>query len=79
MDYNPALFQQLLEDIVKSVFNCPNILIAVGHASGYALRFAQDNPDIISQLILIAPTWQGPLRVMGLPDGVRNGVKNLVR
>ncbi|MEY4519321.1 MAG: hypothetical protein RLZZ499_1920, partial [Cyanobacteriota bacterium] len=22
---------------------------------------------------------QGPLRVMGLPDGVRNGVKNLVR
>ena len=44
-----------------------------------ALKFAQDNPDIISQLILIAPTWQGPLRVMGLPDGVRNGVKNLVR
>ena len=25
------------------------------------------------------PTWQGPLRVMGLPDSVRNGVKNLVR
>ena len=79
VDYNPALFQQLLEDIVKSIFNSPIILIAAGHASGYALRFTQDNPDIISQLILIAPTWQGPLRVMGLPDGVRNGVKNLVR
>jgi pimeloyl-ACP methyl ester carboxylesterase len=79
VDYNPALFQQLLGDFIKSVFNSSIILIAAGHASGYALKFVQDNPDIISQLILIAPTWQGPLRVMGLPDGVRNGVKNLVR
>ena len=79
VDYNPTLFQQLLVDFIKSVFNSPIILIPAGHASGYALNFAQDNPDIISQLILIAPTWQGPLRVMGLPDGVRNGVKNLVR
>ncbi|NEO12703.1 MULTISPECIES: alpha/beta fold hydrolase [unclassified Moorena] len=54
-------------------------VIAAGHASGYALKFAQDNPDSISKLILVAPTWKGPLRVMGLPDGVRNGVKNLVR
>lgn len=79
VDYNPVLFQQLLEDFIKSVFNSSIILIAAGHASGYALKFTQDNPDTISQLILIAPTWQGPLRVMGLPDGVRNGVKNLVR
>ncbi|MGK7939001.1 MAG: alpha/beta fold hydrolase [Crocosphaera sp.] len=79
VDYNPTLFEQLLRDFVKSVFNSSLILIAAGHASGYALKFQQDNPDIISQLILIAPTWQGPLRVMGLPDGVRNGVKNLVR
>ena len=79
VDYNPALFHQLLRDFVKSVFNSSIILIAAGHASGYALKFVQDNPDMISQLILIAPTWQGPLRVMGLPDGVRNGVKNLVR
>ena len=79
VDYNPALFHQLLRDLVKSVFNSSIILIAAGHASGYALKFVQDNSDMISQLILIAPTWQGPLRVMGLPDGVRNGVKNLVR
>ncbi len=79
VDYNPALFHQLLRELVKSVFNSSIILIAAGHASGYALKFVQDNSDMISQLILIAPTWQGPLRVMGLPDGVRNGVKNLVR
>jgi pimeloyl-ACP methyl ester carboxylesterase len=79
VDYNPVLFQQLLQDFVKSTFNSAIILIAAGHASGYALKLARDNPDTISKLILIAPTWQGPLRVMGLPDGVRNGVKNLVR
>ena len=78
VDYNSVLFQQLLEDFVKSVFNCPIILIAAGHASGYALKLIQNNPNIVSKLILIAPTWQGPLRVMGLPDGVRDGVKNLV-
>jgi pimeloyl-ACP methyl ester carboxylesterase len=80
VDYNSILFQQLLQDFVAAVFNSPIILIAAGHASGYALKFAQgNNPGIVSKLILIAPTWQGPLRVMGLPDGVRNGVKNLVR
>ena len=79
VNYNPALFQQLLGDFIKSTFNSSIILIAAGHASGYALRFAQNNPDLIYQLILIAPTWQGPLRVMGLPDRVRNRVKNLVR
>ena len=79
VDYNPVLFEQLLDDFVQSVFNQPIIMIAAGHASGYALKLAQNNPDILSKLILIAPTWQGPLRVMGLADGVRNGVKNLVR
>jgi pimeloyl-ACP methyl ester carboxylesterase len=79
VDYSPVLFQQLLGDFVKSIFNVSIILIAAGHASGYALKLAQNNPGIVSQLILVAPTWQGPLRVMGLPDGVRNGVKNLVR
>lgn len=77
VDYNPVLLQQLLEDFVKSMFDRPIILIAAGHASGYALKLAHSHPDF--KLILVAPTWQGPLRVMGLPDGVRNGVKNLVR
>ncbi|VEP12843.1 conserved hypothetical protein [Hyella patelloides LEGE 07179] len=75
VDYNPALFQQLLGDFVKSILKSPIILIAAGHASGYALKFAQDNPEIVSKLILIAPTWQGPLRVMGLPDGARSELK----
>jgi pimeloyl-ACP methyl ester carboxylesterase len=79
VDYNPLLFEQLLSDFVKSIFNSPIVLVAAGHASGYALKLTQNNPSIVSKLILVAPTWQGPLRVMGLPDGVRNGIKNIVR
>ena len=79
VDYNPQLFQQLLGDFIQSVFESPIILVAAGHASGYALKFANYNPDFISQIILVAPTWQGPLRAMGMPDGVRTGLKNLVR
>ncbi len=79
VDYNPVLFKQLLDDFVKYAFNHPIIVIAAGHTSGYALKLAQDNRNIVSKLILVAPTWQGPLRVMGLPDRVRKGVKNLVR
>ncbi|MEL6930614.1 MAG: alpha/beta hydrolase [Cyanobacteria bacterium J06600_6] len=79
VDYNSVLLKQLLGDFVKSVFNSPIIAIAAGHASGYALKLAQNNPDLVSKLVLVAPTWQGPLRVMGVPDGVRNGVNNLVR
>jgi pimeloyl-ACP methyl ester carboxylesterase len=79
VDYNRVLFQQLLQDFVKAVFDRPIILVAAGHAAGYALTLAKNQPEIVSKLILVAPTWQGPLRVMGVPDGVRNGVKNLVR
>jgi pimeloyl-ACP methyl ester carboxylesterase len=79
VDYNPVLFRHLLEDFVTTKFNSPITLIAAGHASGYAIKLAKEKPDIVCKLILIAPTWQGPLRVMGLPSGIRNGVKNLVR
>lgn len=79
VDYNPVLFEQFLQDFVRERFNDPLIVIAAGHASGYALKLAKSAPGVVSKLILVAPTWQGPLKVMGLPDRVRNGVKNLVR
>lgn len=79
VDYNRVLFTELLQNFVKEVFNCPIILIAAGHAGGYALKLAQTMPELVTQIILIAPTWQGPLRVMGLPASIRNGVKNLVQ
>ncbi len=79
VDYNPNLFNKLLQDFVSSVFEQPIIIMAAGHAAGYALQLANTQPEMVAKLVLIAPTWQGPLRVMGLPNTIRDGVKNLVR
>lgn len=78
LDYQPALYQQLLTDFVTNCFEQPIILIASGHASGYALKLAQSHPLIVDKIALIAPTWRGPLRVMGVSKNVRRAVKKLV-
>ena len=78
VDYQPSLYQALLTDLVKDNFSEAVILVASGHSAGYALKLAKDNPDLVAKVILIAPTWKGPLRVMGVPDQVRSFVKNTV-
>ncbi len=78
LDYNPALYQQLLEDFVTSIFEIPIIIIAAGHATGYAVKLAKKNPNIVTKIVLVAPTWRGPLQVMGVPESVRNMVKQMV-
>ncbi|EAZ94276.1 alpha/beta fold hydrolase [Crocosphaera chwakensis] len=79
LDYNPQLYHQLLKDFVNNTFQEPVIIIAAGHSVGYALELAKIASETISKLILVAPTWRGPLRVMGVPKSIRNLVKNLVR
>lgn len=78
LDYNPQLYHQLLKDFVNATFQQPVIIIAAGHSVSYGLELAKIVPETVSKLILIAPTWRGPLRVMGVPRGMRNLVKNLV-
>ena len=56
VDYNPVLFNQLLQDFGERIFNSPIILVAAGHAAGYALKLAKDKPDIVSKLILVSST-----------------------
>lgn len=61
LDYKPALYQQFLQDFVKTVFNAPVRVIAAGHAAGYVMRLAVQQPPIWSRVVLAAPTWCGPL------------------
>ena len=79
LNYQPSLYEQLLTDFVLSHFEQPVIIIAAGHAAGYALKLASYYPESVAKIVLIAPTWRGPLRVMGVPTGMRKLVKNLVR
>jgi len=78
LDYRPALYRQLLQDFVRSHFQQPIAVVAAGHAAGYAMQAAQQ-PNLVSKLVLVAPTWKGPLCAMGAPTPVRDGVRELVR
>ncbi|MBD2577709.1 alpha/beta fold hydrolase [Oscillatoria sp. FACHB-1406] len=79
LPYNPELYRQMLRDFVAASFDSPVIIAAAGHAAGYALDVAAELPQHVSKLVLVAPTWQGPLRVMGAPAGMRKAVEGMVR
>ncbi|HHP7244255.1 MAG TPA: alpha/beta fold hydrolase [Elainellaceae cyanobacterium] len=77
--YDRSLYQQLLQDFVQQCCPQPLAIVAAGHAAGYAMHLAQHQPNCCSKLLLVAPTWKGPLRAMGAPIPVASGVRNLVR
>ncbi|MEO0406628.1 MAG: alpha/beta hydrolase [Cyanobacteria bacterium P01_A01_bin.135] len=79
LDYGPALYTQFLQDFVAAIFETPIAVVAAGHAAGYALNLAAQKPKACSKLVLVAPTWRGPLAVMGVPPAVRSGVEAMVR
>ncbi|MEM9092524.1 MAG: alpha/beta hydrolase [Cyanobacteria bacterium P01_F01_bin.53] len=75
LEYQPAFYQQFLQDFVTAQFNEPIMAVAAGHGAGYAAAL----PNVWSKLVLVAPTWRGPLAVMGAPEGMRSGLRELVR
>lgn len=79
LDYRAELYVQFLQDFVSATFDGPISIIAAGHAAGCALQVAAQTPAVCRQLVLVAPTWRGPLSVMGTPAALRKGVRELVR
>jgi pimeloyl-ACP methyl ester carboxylesterase len=65
LDYAPPLYRQFLADFVRDIYaGKPVTMIAAGHAGGYAIDLAARLPNLVSKLILVAPTWRGPLPTM---------------
>jgi pimeloyl-ACP methyl ester carboxylesterase len=60
-NYRPAIYQAFLNDFVKTVFTEPVVVIACGHGAGYVMKLAQRQPPVWSWVVLVAPTWRGPL------------------
>ncbi|BDI16547.1 hypothetical protein ANSO36C_23490 [Nostoc cf. commune SO-36] len=78
LNYRPEIYQQFLEDFVKAVFNTPITAIAAGHAASYVLKLALKQATF-SKIVLLAPTWRGPLPTMGANQQVAGFVRELVR
>ncbi|TAF06448.1 MAG: alpha/beta hydrolase [Nostocales cyanobacterium] len=79
LDYNPFIYEQFLANFVKSVFNTPIIIVAAGHATGYVLKLPVKQPDAVVRIVLLAPTWRGPLPTMGANANIAAMVRGLVR
>ena len=78
LDYRPQLYHQFLDDFVKNVFNTQIAVVAAGHAAGYVMQLAATKAAF-SQIVLLAPTWRGPLTVMGANRQIAKTVRLAVR
>lgn len=79
VQYGPEFYHQFLADFVTAVFPGPVAIVAAGHGAGYAMKLAKTHPGRVSKVVLVAPTWLGPLRIMGVPEPVRGFVRDTVR
>jgi pimeloyl-ACP methyl ester carboxylesterase len=68
LDYDRVLCRGFLEALVahlRSELEKPSFpVIACGHAAGYAIDLEARQPGTFTRLVLIAPTWRGPLPTM---------------
>lgn len=64
IDWRPEAYSAFLSFLLSSVMPQPHAVVAAGHAAAYALAQAASAPR--AKLVLLAPTWRGPLpTVMG--------------
>ena len=62
--WTPDALTAFLEHALRSLGARPHAVVAAGHAATYVLRHAAQHPGFADRLVLIAPTWRGPLPTM---------------
>jgi pimeloyl-ACP methyl ester carboxylesterase len=60
----PEAHAAFLGDVATELAPAPRVTIAAGHACGHVLGQAARRPGSLGALVLIAPTWRGPLPTM---------------
>jgi pimeloyl-ACP methyl ester carboxylesterase len=64
VDWTPQAYAEYLAFVLSVVAPKPHAVVAAGHAAGYALAHGCDHPDAFKRLVLLAPTWRGPMPTM---------------
>src|SRR5260370_26441961 len=64
IDWMPEIYSNFLSFVLASVDPPLHAIIAARHAATYVLKHAAATPQAISRLVMIAPTWRGPLPTM---------------
>ena len=79
LPYTPAFYQTFLKDFVRSLFDEPVVVIAAGHAVNSVMELATRTPAPWSWVVLVAPTWRGPLpTAMGERRGFYKGLQRAI-
>ena len=60
----PDAYRAFLAFFFESIVSSPYAVIAAGHGATYVLAHAAAHPASLQRLVLIAPTWRGPLPTM---------------
>jgi pimeloyl-ACP methyl ester carboxylesterase len=61
--WRPEAYRAFLKHIAATIVK-PAATVAAGHAAGYAIAQAADEPGSLGPLSLVSPTWRGPLPTM---------------
>jgi pimeloyl-ACP methyl ester carboxylesterase len=64
VDWRPEIYDRYLSHLFETRIPNPAGIIAAGHSAGYVLRYFARNPQHQSRLVLLSPTWRGPLPTM---------------
>ena len=64
LDWTPDAYAAFLAFVLTSVIAHPHAIIAAGHAATYVLKHAASVSGPTTRLVLVAPTWRGPLPTM---------------
>lgn len=77
VNWRPALYDAFLEYLLENVAPDAYAVVAAGHAAGYALRYLARAQRPRPRLVLLSPTWRGPLPTM--LGGGRRGLERVAR
>ena len=80
LPHAPDLHVGFLEAFATQTETLPLAVVAAGHAAGYALMLASRRPGLWSHIVLIAPTWRGPLpTMMGGYRPLQDRIRSVIR
>jgi pimeloyl-ACP methyl ester carboxylesterase len=66
--WTPDALSAFLGHALRTLEIRPHAVIAAGHAATYVLHHAARHPGFADRLVLVAPTWRGPLPTMAGGD-----------
>jgi pimeloyl-ACP methyl ester carboxylesterase len=74
IEYAPKLYRAMLRAFVQEILGQPVVVVAAGHTAGYVMQLAQEQPQPWKWVVLVSPTWRGPLPTM-MGESKRNWFK----